>query len=236
MLGSKIKSEMSAFEQIKKSIEKTNILYKINRNRLDIENKMNLSNKRVINTLNEQKINLEELKIKLLESKLFKKIENLDIEKDDILLSIKNNMNNSINYKKKGLNLINDINNLYMAKVNKYNNELLKINLETKVSYLYRNIQDKILICSKIDNSISDMSKNILNNRQSQLSNLSEDIYNLGPERTLVRGYSIIIDNNGSILNRRKYLVNGESYNINFSDGEVKVHIKIIEKGSVNKK
>lgn len=62
--------------------------------------------------------------------------------------------------------------------------------------------------------------------RRNTLSHLEKQLQALGPQQTLDRGYSILLDNNGQVLHRRGQLQHGQVVKARLADGSAILEVK----------
>lgn len=244
-------------EHLNSIIESKDINYIIDDNKSSIDSELNsifntleIKVKNMQNSINDLQKYIVDIAVNIIDGKseflinltqvhlqenFINSLKSLEIQKNKCMSNIKLNMNKTIYYENKNLEIIKDINKLLINKINISINNLQNINLDIErgIIGLSKSIYNNKLENRDIFYNICKSIKNILKEKSIEVKDIIIDIDTLGPSETLNRGYSIISKMDGSIISGLNDLIDNGVYEIKFSDGEIIASIKIINKGVV---
>lgn len=99
-----------------------------------------------------------------------------------------------------------------------------------------RMLEDRIQELDEIHSKITKNWKQYLKEKKQKLETQEERLKALGPNETMGRGYSIIMDDEGDLITSVEDVNEGESIDIRMIDGELKAKIKEVERWKKKKK
>ena len=90
---------------------------------------------------------------------------------------------------------------------------------------LYATYSPKIILAINIKISINHRIDQIISENNYKISNLKTKLSLLNPNNILEKGYTIVTDANGKVLNFKDIKI-GEDIHVKFSDGKIKANVK----------
>ncbi|MBQ8998459.1 MAG: exodeoxyribonuclease VII large subunit [Clostridium sp.] len=217
----KLKKEKNSVDRL--DFNNTILNYKLNINLLsnNIDDNLKL-------LLKNKDKSLYALNTTYIENTILNQISNNKKQIKNITHTIQDNTYNKILNLKKYISINMNVDILSKNIISTHHYNINKLDIENSISNLKYKFSDFKIKNYNLNTEINHSFKNILHRNKKENTDLLEYIINLGPDKTLKRGYSIILNNKGEIITNSSSLHNG-IFDIKLADETIKVYIQKVD-------
>lgn len=201
---------------------------KLNKNQKEVALEINEVKNKAYSILNYKKKDINYINLENSYNTILDKIRNNKAQKKEKLQSIQEIINIKLSKLNRDIYLNREINALFKNTIKKSKHELKILNIKSQVNNFEIRLKSLILENENLNICIDRIAENIIYTNKKEKDSLIENIHHLGPEGILERGYSIILNEKGNVINSIEKLSENDLFEIKFANEVVKVNIKII--------
>lgn len=226
-LESKIINEKQKIKKEKDTINNLNLKSIIHNNKSNICFLSNKLNDNLTFLFKDKYKSLGALDMTHIQNNMLNRIFNNKIQIKDISDNVQDNIQDRLCSLKKYISSNMNISTLSENIINMHTSNLKTLTLENNISNLKNKFEDLKIKNDNLNVEIDNCFENRVSRKRKENADLLDFIINLGPDKILKRGYSVILNTNGDIIADSKSLIDG-IFEIKFADETIKVSIQKI--------